>query len=164
LRTLVQRILPVLHDLSAEFSALKSQQMEAQNSLNKRPPKDRWTSTSALKKAKLQPEVFRFSRIWKVALFGLAYPERRFHMNKPRRHFQDHEKVSILKRHLIDKVPVSDLCDELDLYPNQFYDWSRLPDVRSCHLSILAGATFLTQGHRPFRLQGYSVRLDVSYA
>jgi transposase len=44
-------------------------------------------------------------------------------MNKPRRHFADHEKVAILKRHLIDKVAVSDLCDELDLYPNQFYDW-----------------------------------------
>ena len=44
-------------------------------------------------------------------------------MNKPRRHFADAEKVAILKRHLIDKVPVSDLCDELDIYPNQFYDW-----------------------------------------
>jgi transposase-like protein len=44
-------------------------------------------------------------------------------MNKPRRHFADEEKVAILKRHLIDKVPVSDLCDELDIYPNQFYDW-----------------------------------------
>jgi transposase len=44
-------------------------------------------------------------------------------MNKPRRYFADHEKVAILKRHLIDKVPVSDLCDELQLYPNQFYDW-----------------------------------------
>jgi transposase len=44
-------------------------------------------------------------------------------MNKQRRHFADHEKVAILKRHLIDKVPVSDLCDELDLYPNQSYDW-----------------------------------------
>ena len=44
-------------------------------------------------------------------------------MNKPRRHFADHEKVAILKRHLLDKVPVSDLCDEYDLYPNQFYDW-----------------------------------------
>jgi transposase len=44
-------------------------------------------------------------------------------MNKPRRHFADHEMVAILKRHLIDKVPVSDLCDELDIYPNQFYDW-----------------------------------------
>jgi transposase len=44
-------------------------------------------------------------------------------MNKPRRHFGDQEKVAILKRHLIDKVPVSDLCDELHIYPNQFYDW-----------------------------------------
>ena len=44
-------------------------------------------------------------------------------MSKPRRHFPDHEKVAILKRHLIDKVPISDLCDELDLYPNQFYAW-----------------------------------------
>ena len=44
-------------------------------------------------------------------------------MNKPRRHFAGIEKVAILRRHLIDKVPVSDLCDELDLYPNQFYGW-----------------------------------------
>ena len=44
-------------------------------------------------------------------------------MNKQRRHFADHEKVAILKRHLVDKVPVSDLCDELNIYPNQFYDW-----------------------------------------
>jgi transposase-like protein len=43
--------------------------------------------------------------------------------NKQRRHFPDHEKVAILKRHLIDKIPVSDLCDELHIYPNQFYDW-----------------------------------------
>ena len=44
-------------------------------------------------------------------------------MNKQRRHFADHEKVAILKRHLIDKVPISDLCDEFDLHPNQVYDW-----------------------------------------
>jgi transposase-like protein len=44
-------------------------------------------------------------------------------MNKTRRHFADHEKVAILKRHLVDKVPVSDLCDELALHPNQVYDW-----------------------------------------
>ncbi len=44
-------------------------------------------------------------------------------MNKQRRHFLDQEKVAILKRHLLDKVPISNLCDELDIYPNQFYDW-----------------------------------------
>ena len=44
-------------------------------------------------------------------------------MAKQRRHSADPEKVAILKRHLIDKVPISDLCDELHLYPNQIYDW-----------------------------------------
>ena len=44
-------------------------------------------------------------------------------MSKHRRHFAGTEKVAILKRHLLDKVPVSDLCDELGLYPNQVYGW-----------------------------------------
>jgi transposase len=44
-------------------------------------------------------------------------------MSKQRRHFSGAEKVAILKRHLIDKVPISDLCDELHTYPNQLYGW-----------------------------------------
>lgn len=44
-------------------------------------------------------------------------------MSKQRRHFAGTEKVAILKKHLVDKVPVSDLCDEHDLYPTQFYAW-----------------------------------------
>ena len=44
-------------------------------------------------------------------------------MAKQRRHFSGTEKVAILKRHLLDKVAVSDLCDELGLYPNQVYGW-----------------------------------------
>jgi transposase len=44
-------------------------------------------------------------------------------MSKQRRHFAGTEKVAILKRHLIDRVPISDLCDEYDLYPTQFYAW-----------------------------------------
>jgi transposase-like protein len=43
--------------------------------------------------------------------------------SKPRRHFSGAEKVAILKRHLVEKVPISDLCDELGLYPNQVYAW-----------------------------------------
>jgi len=38
-------------------------------------------------------------------------------MNKQRRHFTGAEKVAILKGHLVDKVAISDLCDELGLYP-----------------------------------------------
>ena len=44
-------------------------------------------------------------------------------MTKHRRHFAGTEKVAILKRHLLDKVPISDLCDEIGLYPNQVYGW-----------------------------------------
>jgi len=44
-------------------------------------------------------------------------------MNKQRRHFAGTEKVAILKWHLVDKVAISDLCDELGLYPNQVYGW-----------------------------------------
>jgi transposase-like protein len=44
-------------------------------------------------------------------------------MRKPRRHFQGADKVAILKRHLVEKVPVSDLCDEFGVHPNQVYDW-----------------------------------------
>lgn len=42
---------------------------------------------------------------------------------KKRRHFSGNEKVAILKQHLVGKVPVSDLCDQHDIYPNQFYGW-----------------------------------------
>jgi transposase len=59
-------------------------------------------------------------------------------MNKPRRHFADHDKVAILKRHLVDKVPVSDLCDELDLHPNQVYDWLK-KFFENGHLAFATG-------------------------
>ena len=42
-----------------------------------------------------------------------------------RRHFSGADKVAILKRHLLDKVPVSDLCDELGIQVNQFYQWQK---------------------------------------
>jgi transposase len=46
-------------------------------------------------------------------------------MNKPRRHFSGPEKVAILKRHLLEMTPVSDLCDELGIAPNLFYRWQK---------------------------------------
>ena len=44
---------------------------------------------------------------------------------RSRRHFTTEQKVAILKRHMVDKVPVSDLCDELGLQPSVFYQWQR---------------------------------------
>lgn len=44
---------------------------------------------------------------------------------RPKRHFQPHEKVAVVKRHLLEGTPVSDLCDELDISPTLFYHWQR---------------------------------------
>ena len=46
-------------------------------------------------------------------------------MKRARRNFTGQEKVGILRRHLLDKVPVSDLCEELGLQPTQFYTWQK---------------------------------------
>ncbi len=44
---------------------------------------------------------------------------------KSRRAFSADQKVAIVKRHLIDKVPVSALCDEFQIQPTLFYQWQR---------------------------------------
>ena len=47
-------------------------------------------------------------------------------MTRSRRRFEDADKLAVVRRHLIDKVPVSDLCDELNLQPTQIYSWQKL--------------------------------------
>ena len=44
---------------------------------------------------------------------------------QPRRHFSPQEKVAIVKRHLLEGVPISNLCDEHQISPNLFYLWQR---------------------------------------
>jgi len=46
-------------------------------------------------------------------------------MRKERKHYTADEKVAILRRHLLDKVPVSDLCEERGLQPTVFYRWQK---------------------------------------
>jgi transposase len=47
-------------------------------------------------------------------------------MKKPRRSFLGSEKVAALKRHLVEKVPVSDVCNELAIAPTVFYGWLKV--------------------------------------
>ena len=46
-------------------------------------------------------------------------------MNSERRHIGPHEKIAALKRHLLEGVPVSTLCDELGIAPTLFYRWQK---------------------------------------
>jgi transposase-like protein len=42
-----------------------------------------------------------------------------------RKNFTPEQKVAIVRRHLLDKVPISDLCDELGIQPTQYYQWQK---------------------------------------
>jgi transposase len=44
-------------------------------------------------------------------------------MKKQRKHYTPEEKVAILRRHLLEQVPISELCDRHGLQPTVFYRW-----------------------------------------
>src|SRR5205823_13470222 len=46
-------------------------------------------------------------------------------MNSERRHVGPHERIAALKRHLLEGVPVSTICDELGIAPTVFYRWQK---------------------------------------
>jgi transposase-like protein len=46
--------------------------------------------------------------------------------NEPqRRRLASDQKIAILKAHLVDKKPISDLCDQHGIQPSQFYRWQQ---------------------------------------
>lgn len=44
---------------------------------------------------------------------------------RERRHFTSQQKAAIVKAHLVDGVPISQLCDEHQIQPTQFYLWQK---------------------------------------
>ena len=46
-------------------------------------------------------------------------------MKNQRKRYTPEEKVGILRRHLLEKEPISKLCDELGLQPTVFYRWQK---------------------------------------
>jgi transposase len=42
-----------------------------------------------------------------------------------RRHFTPQQKVAILREHLIEHTPVSDVCDKHQIQPTLFYQWQK---------------------------------------
>ena len=45
---------------------------------------------------------------------------------KKRRRFSAEEKVRILREHLLESTPVSDLCEKYQIKPSQYYAWQKL--------------------------------------
>src|SRR6266403_5640684 len=46
-------------------------------------------------------------------------------MKKQRKHYTPEEKVAILRRRLLEQVPISELCDKHGLQPTVFYRWQK---------------------------------------
>ena len=46
-------------------------------------------------------------------------------MKQQRKHYSGQQKVAILRRHLLEHIPVSDVCDEIGLAPTIFYRWQK---------------------------------------
>jgi transposase-like protein len=44
-------------------------------------------------------------------------------VKKPRKHYTPEEKVTILRRQLLEQEAVCKICDELRLKPTVFYRW-----------------------------------------
>ena len=44
---------------------------------------------------------------------------------KTRKRFTAQEKVAILRLHLLEHTPVSDLCDHHGIHPTMFYRWQK---------------------------------------
>jgi len=46
-------------------------------------------------------------------------------MMSKRKQFTPEQKVAMVRRHLIENVPVSDLCDEYGIHATQYYNWQK---------------------------------------
>jgi transposase len=47
-------------------------------------------------------------------------------MTRQRRHFTPEQKVALLRLHLLEKVPVSDICEQHGIPVSLFYNWQKL--------------------------------------
>ena len=46
-------------------------------------------------------------------------------MTQQRRHFSPEQKVALLRQHLVEKVPISEVCEKNGIAVNLFYLWQK---------------------------------------
>jgi transposase-like protein len=49
-----------------------------------------------------------------------------FIMANQRRRFEAAQKVQIIREHLLDGVPISQVCEKHGITPTQFYQWQKV--------------------------------------
>ena len=53
---------------------------------------------------------------------------------RPRWRFSDVQKTKSVLAHVQDGVPVSQVCENLGIHPNQYYDWQKQPFSDLAHV------------------------------
>ena len=66
---------------------------------------------------------------------------------KNRRKFTPEEKVKLIRRHCLERVPVSEICTEQSIQPSQFYIWQ---------------SEFFARGHEVFSSKRGPQKMDKS--
>jgi len=46
-------------------------------------------------------------------------------MIKKQKRYNPEEKVTIIRRHLVEKEPISNVCDEYKIHPTAYYRWQK---------------------------------------
>jgi len=69
---------------------------------------------------------------------------------KSRRHHSPEEKVRILRLHLLEGKPISEICDSEGIHPTQFYQWQKTLFEK--------GSTAFEGGRSPSRVLGQNER------
>lgn len=59
---------------------------------------------------------------------------------RSRRHLSPERKAELIRLHVADKVPVSQICDENDLQPSVFYGWLKQL-LANAPVALAAGKT-----------------------
>ena len=71
-------------------------------------------------------------------------------MERTRRNFSPEQKGNILREHLIERVPVSDVCDKHQIQPTLFYQWQKT--------FFEKGSAAFEAGRSPSRVVGHQER------
>jgi transposase len=65
-------------------------------------------------------------------------------VKRERRHWSVDEKIKLLRRHLIENVPISRICEDASLAPSLFHRWQE---------QLFQNAALALEGKRPERSQ-----------
>jgi transposase-like protein len=83
-------------------------------------------------------------------------------MTKKRNHRSPEEKAALLRRHHVDKVPVTTICEEAGLQPSVFYHWQRELFARAAH--VLGSAPAGRASSREQELEKKNAALEAKLA